>query len=75
MIDDVDCLRGHAELRHERVKGNNLFLLQARLRNEVVELNPEHDLAVGTQLRGEFLRHRGQVLLFIKSLAEKLPQL
>ena len=31
LINDIDGLRRHAELRHERVKGDDLFLLEARL--------------------------------------------
>ncbi len=75
LINDVDRLRRHAELRHERVKSDDLFLLQARLRNQIVELHSEHDLAIGAELGRQFLRHRGQVLLLVKRLPEELAQL
>ena len=75
MINNVDRLRRHAQLRHERIKGDNLFLLEARLRNQIVKLDAQHDLAIGAELRGKFLRHRAEILLLIKRLAEKLAQL
>jgi len=48
LINDVDRLRRHPELRHERVKRDDLFLFQPRLGNQIVELHAEHDLALGT---------------------------
>ena len=75
MVNDVDRLRRHAQLRHERVKRDDLFLLQARLRNQIVKLHAEHDLAIGAELRRKLLRHRGKVLLLVKRLPKKLAQL
>src|ERR1051325_4397747 len=45
LINDIDGLRSHAHLGHERIERDDLFLLQTRLRDEVVKLHPEHDLA------------------------------
>ena len=75
MINDVDRLGRHAELRHERVKRDDLFLLQARLRNQIVKLHAEHDLAIGAELGRQLLRHRGEILLLVKRLPEELAQL
>ena len=75
LINDINRLRGHAELRHERIKGNDLFLFQSGLRNQIVKLNAEHDLALGRELRAQLLRHRRQILLLVKRLPEKLAQL
>ena len=75
MINDVDRLRSHAHLRHERIERDDLFLLQTRLRDEIIQLDPEHDLAFGAQLRTEFLRHGREVLLLVKRLAKQLSQL
>jgi hypothetical protein len=75
LINDIDRLGGHAELRHERIKGDDLFLFQSGLRNEIVKLDAEHDLALGRQLRAQLLRHRRQILLLVKGLPEKLTQL
>ena len=75
LINDVDRLRSHAHLRHERVERDDLFLLQAGLRDQIIELNPEHDLAFSAQLRAELLRHRREVLLLVQRLPEQLSQL
>ena len=75
LVNDVDRLRRHPELRHEGVKCDDLFLLQTGLGNQVVELHPEHDLAIGAKRRRELLRHRGEVLLLVKRLPKKHPQL
>src|SRR5437667_3416204 len=75
LINDINRLRGHAELRHERIEGDYLFLLQTGLGNQVVQLHPEHDLALGAQLRAELLRHGGEVLLLVKRLPKQLSQL
>ena len=75
MVNDIDRLRGHSQLRHERVKRDHLFLFETGLRNEIVELNAEHDLALSRQLRAQLLRHRRQILLLVKRLPEKLAQL
>src|SRR5204862_4201495 len=52
-----------------------LFLLQARVRNQIIKLDPEQDLAVGLKLRRQLLRHGGQILLLIKRLTKELAQL
>src|SRR5436305_13206705 len=70
LIDDVDCLGSHAHLRHERIERDDLFLLQTGLRNEIVKLDSEHDLTISAKLHAEFLRHRSQILLLVKRLAE-----
>jgi hypothetical protein len=70
LINDVDRLRSHAHLRHERVERNDLFLLQTGLRDQVVKLNSEHNLAFRAELCAEFLRHRRQVLSLVKRLPE-----
>ena len=75
MINNIDRLRRHAELRHEGVKRDDLLLLQSGLRNQIVKLNAEHDFAFRAQLRGELLRHRGEILLLVKRLPEKFAQL
>ena len=75
MVNNIDRLRRHAELRHERIERDDLFLLQSRLRNQIIKLNAEHDLALRAELRGEFLRHRAEVLLLVKRLPEKFAQL
>ena len=75
LINDVDRLRSHAELRHEGVERDDLLLLQPRLRDQIVKLHAEHDLAIGAELCGKFLRHRAKVLLLVKRLAKKLTQL
>ena len=58
LVDDVDRLRRHPELRHKGVKLDDLLLLQAGLRNQIVKLDAQHDLAIRAQLDAEFLRHR-----------------
>ena len=75
LINDVDRLRRHPEQGHERIKRDDLFLLQSRLGDQIVKLNAEHDFALGAQLGAELLRHRCQVLLFVKRLTEELAQL
>ena len=70
LINDVDRLGCHAHLRHERIERHDLFLLQTGLRNQVVQLNSEHDLTIRAKLRAELLRHRSQVLLLVKRLPE-----
>ena len=75
LVNDVYRLRRHAELRHERIERDDLLLLQTSLRDQVVELNSEHDLALRAQLRAEFLRHGGEILLLVKRLPEQLSQL
>ena len=75
LINDIDRLRGHPELGHERVKCDDLFLLQPRLRNQVVELHAQHDLAIRAKRRRKLLRHRAEVLLFVKRLTKQLPEL
>ena len=75
LINDVDGLRSHAHLRHERIERNHLFLFQTGLRDQIVKLDSQHDLALRAQLRAEFLRHGGKVLLLVKRLPEQLPQL
>ena len=75
MVNDIDGLCGHAQLRHERVKRDDLFLFQAGLRDQIVELDAEHDLAIGAQRGGQLLRHRGEILLFVKRLPKKHAQL
>jgi hypothetical protein len=75
LINDVDGLGRHPELRHEGIKRHDLFLLQAGLRDQVVKLNTEHDLAIGAKLRGKLLGHRREILLLVKRLAEELAQL
>ncbi len=75
LIDDVDRLRRHAELRHERVERDHLRALHAGLRDEVVELHAEHHLALRAQFRRELGGHRAEVLIFVERLAEKLAQL
>ena len=57
LINDVDRLRRHPELRHERIEGNDLLLLQTGLRDQIVKLNAEHDLALRAQLGSQLLRH------------------
>jgi hypothetical protein len=74
LINDIDSLRSHAHLRHERVECDDLFLLQTGLRDQIIQLNAEHDLAFGAQLRTEFLRHRREVLLFVQCLPKQLSQ-
>ena len=75
LIDDVDGLGGHPQLRHERIKSDNLLLLQSGLRDQVIKLNAQHDLALGAQLRAKFLRHGREILLLVKRLPEQLAQL
>ena len=75
LVNDIDRLRRHPELRHERVEGDDLVLFQAGLRNQIVELDPEHDLAIRAERGGELLRHRGEILLLVERLAEEHPQL
>ena len=74
LINDVDRLRRHAELRHERIIGDDLFLLQPGLRDQVVKLHAEHDLALVVELGGELLGHRIEILLLVKRLAKELSQ-
>ena len=75
LINDIDRLRSHAHLRHERIERHHLFLLQTSLRNQVVKLHSEHDLAFGAQLCAQFLRHHSEVLLLVKRLPKQLSQL
>ena len=75
LVNDVDRLRRHAELRHKRIKRDHLFLFQPGLRNEIVKLDAEHDFALGRQLHAQLLRHRRQILLLVKRLPEKLAEL
>ena len=75
LVNDVDRLRRHAELRHEGIERDDLLLLQTSLGDQVVKLNAEHDLALRAQLRAEFLPHGGEVLLLVKRLPEQLSQL
>jgi hypothetical protein len=75
LIHNVDRLRSHAHLRHERVERDDLFLLQTGLRDQVIKLNAEHDLAFSAQLGAELLRHRREVLLLVQRLPEQLSQL
>ncbi len=75
LINDIDRLRRHPELRHERVERDDLVLLQAGLGNQIVELHPEHDLAIRAERGRELLRHGGEILLLVERLPEKHPQL
>ena len=75
LINDVDRLGGHPELRHEGVKGHDLLLLHAGAADEIVKLHTEHHFPLGAQLRGELLRHGREVLLLVQRLAEKTAQL
>ena len=70
MINDVDRLRSHAHLRHERVERNDLFLLQTGLRDQVVKLNSEHDFPISAKLPTELLRHGSKILLLVERLPE-----
>ena len=75
LIHNVDRLRSHAHLRHERVERDDLFLLQTGLRDQIIKLDAEHDLAFSAQLDAELLRHRCEVLLLVQRLPEQLSQL
>ena len=75
MINDVNRLGSHAHLRHERIERHHLFLFQAGLRDQVVELHAQHDLAFGAQLNAKLLCHCSEVLLLVKRLSEQLSQL
>ncbi len=75
LINDVDRLRGHAELRHEGIKRYDLLLFESGLRDQIVELHAEHDLAIGAERGGEFLRHGGEILLLVERLPKEHAQL
>ena len=74
LVNDVDRLRGRAELLHERVIGRHVVRVHPGAMHEVVELDAEEDLAVLAQLVPQLPRHGPEVLLFVQSLAEKLAQ-
>ena len=40
-------------------------------RDQVVELDPEHDLLIGVELGCELLRHLTEVVLFLKGVPKK----
>ena len=74
LVDDVDGLGGHSQLRHERVKLNELTPVHAGACDEVVKLHSEHDFLVGVQLGGELLGHRPEVVLLLQGVSEKLAE-
>ena len=74
LVNDVDGLRRHAQERHKPVVGHHLLLIEPGLGDEVVELDPEHDLAFGAQLVGQLKRHRVEVLLFVERLPKEFAQ-
>ena len=75
LVNDVDGLGRHAEGGHEGVEiGDLLAVGVGRFRDEVVELDPEHDLALLGKLGGKLLGHGHEVVLLIERLAEELAQ-
>ena len=74
LINDIDGLGSHAELRHERIVGDDLFLLQAGLGNQVVELDSQKNLSLVFEVGGELLSDGVEVLVLVQRIAKKLPQ-
>ena len=74
LVNDVDRLRGRAELLHERVIGRHVVRVHPGTMHEVVELDAEENLAVFAQLVPQLPGHGPEVLLFVQGLAEKLAQ-
>ena len=75
LVNDVDRLRGHAEARHEFVIGHDGFAFQPRPSDEVVELNPQQNLAFVTQAAGQTWSHGVEVLLLLQRITEQLAEL
>ena len=75
LVDNVDGLSCHPQLRHEPVVRNHLLLVEACPRNQVVQLDAQHDFSLRAQLGAQLRRHRRQVMLLIERLAEQFAQL
>src|SRR5262245_34505379 len=72
LIDNINGLGGHPQLRHKRVVSNHLLLLKASLGDQIIELHPEEDLTLVIQVRGELLRNGIEILVFVERLSEEL---
>ena len=59
----------------KRIVRNDLFLLQACLRDQVVELNAQEDLSLVVEIGGELLGDRIEILMLMQRLAKELSQL
>jgi hypothetical protein len=57
LVDDIDRLSRHPQLRHERIVGNDLLLLHAGLGDQIIKLNTEHDFPILAHFLGEPFRH------------------
>ena len=75
LINDVDRLGRHAQLGHEGIVRDDLFLLQACLGDQVVKLNAEEDLSFVIEVGRELLSDRVEVLMLVQRLAKELSQL
>lgn len=75
LIDNVNGLGGHPQLRHKRVISNYLFLLKSCLGDQVIELHSQKDLTLVIEIYGELLGNRVEILLFVQGLSEELAQL
>ena len=71
LVDNINRLGRHPELRHERIVSNYLILLEASLGDQIVELDAEENLPLVAELAGELLRHFVEILLFVKGVPEK----
>lgn len=75
LVNDVDGLRRHAELRHERIISDDLVLLESGFGDEVVELDAEENFAFVAELSRQALGHGVEILLFMERVAEEFSQL
>jgi hypothetical protein len=55
LVDDVNGLRGHAELGHEGIELHQLAAIHPGSGDEVVKLDAQHDFLIRAELSGEFL--------------------
>jgi hypothetical protein len=73
LIDDVDRLRGDAEIRHEEIKLDHLPLILRGAADEEIKLHAEEDLLLGCEQAGELLRTLGEVLRLLQRFKIQAP--